>query len=84
LELTQEQKERLIPLLKMEMGKKAQEITNYTIAKNRYVDLYACEPEENTEDRKRLETSANDYQKIIEIFTKDLELLESIQKELES
>lgn len=86
MELTEEQKDRLFQILKKEMSQVGLNTINNQITRNRYRDLYDCiEDKEYYKDTAQLyEQKIKDYDEIVAILDKDMELLESIQKELET
>lgn len=86
VQLTQEQKDRIIPLLKLEMASQSKYFILYMNAKNRYVDLLDTIEDKKYEKEKvaKYEEKIDDYAKSMDIFKKDIELLESIQLALES
>jgi len=86
LELTQEQKDRILPLLKVELANKAREYTSYLVTRNRYQDLLDTIDEKDREYEKervsRYKLKIDDYNQILDMFTKEITLLESIETEL--
>ena len=86
MELTEQQLKLLTPLLKIELGKKTQDYTNYMIARNRYTDLLDT-IEDKQYDKDKVQShqdKINMYNELMDLIEKDIETLESIQKELEN
>lgn len=88
IELTQEQKDRIISLIKRETGDIAYKLVNSRIEMNRNTDLLDTIPESERETHtgkvERYQTKINDYNKMIDMYQKDLDLLESIETVLTS
>jgi cell fate (sporulation/competence/biofilm development) regulator YlbF (YheA/YmcA/DUF963 family) len=84
VDLTEGQLKLLIPLVKIELGRKAQDYTNYMIARNRYKDL--MDTIEDTEYQKdevqSYQDKINMYNELMDFAQKDMKMLEDLVKEL--
>ena len=86
IDLTQLQKDRVVPILKKEIAKIAEGIIKQKTTLQRLKELLEIEIEEedknNPEEVERLKRTIRDYEILTQMQTEDLELLESVQTEL--
>lgn len=84
MEFTEEQIKILIPLVKIELGRKAQDYTNWMIARNRNTDLLdTIEDKEYHKDKVQVyEDGIRRYTEFMDILEKEMEILEQIIKQL--
>jgi hypothetical protein len=90
--LTKLQKDRIHPLIRVEMAKVAETLIKYQTTLARLRDLQDIEkdPDEDDENQQqqyeaeRLRRTIRDTEMMIELLKEDMELLESVKTELES